>query len=96
MLTWLVYDISSDSARKKVSDACKNYGLYRIQKSVFLGTLNANQTDEIIEKSRELIEPKSDSLYVIPLCQEDFSKVQILGQGFDGELVADRLLTKVL
>ena len=96
MLTWLIYDISSDSARRKVSEACKNYGLYRVQKSVFLGTLNSNQADEVVEKSRELIDSKSDSLYVIPLCQEDFSKVQILGQGFDGELVADRLLTKVI
>ena len=96
MLTWLIYDISSDPARKKVSDSCKNYGLYRVQKSVFLGNLNSNRTDEIVEKSRSLIDPRTDSLYVIPICQEDFAKVQILGQGFDGELVADKLLTKVI
>ena len=96
MLTWLIYDISSDGARKKVSDTCKDIGLYRVQKSVFLGNLNSNRIDEIVEKSRELINPKTDSLYVIPICQEDFAKVQILGLGFDGELVADKLLTKVI
>lgn len=96
MLTWLIYDISKDKARKKVSDTCKNFGLYRVQKSVFLGKLNTNRTDEIVEKSRELINPKTDSLYVIPICNEDFGKAQILGQGFDGELVADELLTKVI
>lgn len=96
MLTWLIYDIASDRARKKISDSCKDYGLYRVQKSVFLGKLNANRTDEIVEKSRELINTKTDSLYVIPICNEDFAKAQILGQGFDGELVADELLTKVV
>ncbi len=96
MLTWLIYDISSDKARKKVSDACKNMGLYRVQKSVFLGDLNSNRVDEIVELSRELINPKTDSLYVMPMCKDDFSKVQILGQGFDGPLVTDDLLTKVI
>ncbi len=96
MLTWLIYDISSNPARKKVSDACKNLGLYRVQKSVFLGDLNSNRVDEIVELSRELINPKTDSLYVMPMCKDDFSKVQILGQGFDGPLVTDELLTKVI
>jgi hypothetical protein len=30
------------------------------------------------------------------MCREDFAKVQIVGQGFDGELVTDELLTKVI
>lgn len=95
-MIWFIYDISSDRSRKKVADECKNQGLYRVQKSVFLGSLNSNRVDEIVEKSRELIDVKTDSLYVIPICKEDFAKVQILGQGFDGELVADELLTKVI
>lgn len=71
-------------------------GLYRVQKSVFLGELNSNRIDEIVEFSRHCINTKTDSLYVFPICREDFGKIQILGQGFDGELVTDQLLTKVL
>ena len=96
MLTWLIYDISSDKSRKRVSDECKNLGLYRVQKSVFLGDLNTNRIDEIVEFSREWINAKTDSLYVFPMCRDDFDKIQILGQGFNGELVADKLLTKIL
>ena len=96
MLTWLIYDISSDKSRKRVSNECKNMGLYRVQKSVFLGDLNTNRIDEIVAFSREWINAKTDSLYVFPMGREDFDKIQILGQGFDGELVADKLLTKVL
>ena len=30
------------------------------------------------------------------MCKDDFAKAQILGQGFDGELVADKLSTNVI
>jgi crotonobetainyl-CoA:carnitine CoA-transferase CaiB-like acyl-CoA transferase len=35
--TWAIYDISEDKKRSRVAKACKNIGLYRVQKSVFLG-----------------------------------------------------------
>ena len=50
MLTWLVYDIVETKKRNKIVKACKQYGLYRVQKSVFLGTLNNNEIDEILAK----------------------------------------------
>jgi hypothetical protein len=30
------------------------------------------------------------------MCQDDFDKVRIVGQGFDRKLVADEVLTKVI
>ncbi len=91
MLTWLIYDISSNKRRNKVARACLNKGLYRVQKSVFLGELNANQIDEMAMMSKELIDEKTDSVYIFPLCQEDFGKVRVLGQGFDEKLVTDEV-----
>lgn len=96
MLTWLIYDISNDRTRSKIADRCLDYGLYRVQKSVFLGDLDKNRVDEIVLLSRELLDGGSDSMYVFPMCRDDFDKVQIIGQGFDGELVTDELLTKVI
>ena len=96
MLTWVVYDISSNKTRKKVADRCLDYGLYRVQKSVFLGDLEVNRVDEVALFSRELIDTERDSVYIFPMCREDFGKCQIIGQGFDGELVTDELLTKVI
>ena len=96
MLTWLIYDISSDKARGKIANRCLDMGLYRVQKSVFLGDLERNRTDEILLFSRELLNESTDSLYIFPMCRDDFDKVQIIGQGFDGELVTDELLTKVI
>lgn len=96
MLTWVVYDISKDRTRSKIADRCLNFGLQRVQKSVYLGDLEPNRVDEVIEFSRELLDLETDSVYVFPMCREDFEKVRIVGQSFDRELVADEVTTKVI
>jgi len=94
MLTWVVYDIVNTKKRTKVAKICKGYGLYRVQKSVFLGRLNNNQIDELAMRCRDIIEEKKDSVYAFPMCDEDFKKVKLLGQAFDKKLVSDEILAK--
>ncbi|MGB9601063.1 MAG: CRISPR-associated endonuclease Cas2, partial [Myxococcota bacterium] len=53
MLVWVIYDISEDKKRNKVAKFCKEYGLYRVQKSAFLGDINRNQFDELMLKCKE-------------------------------------------
>lgn len=94
MLTWVVYDIVDTKKRTKVAKVCKGYGLYRVQKSVFLGRLNNNQIDELGIRCGDIIEEEVDSVYVFPLCDDDFKKVKLLGQAFDKKLVSDKILAK--
>ena len=96
MLTWVVYDISDDRTRSRVADRCLDFGLQRVQKSVFLGNLDSNRVDEVILFSQELLNVETDSVYVFPMCRDDFEKVRIVGQGFDQDLVADKILTTVI
>jgi CRISPR-associated protein Cas2 len=96
MLTWVVYDIVKDRTRTKIAKRCLDFGLYRVQKSVFLGDLESNRVDEILLFSRELMDLETDSVYIFPMCRPDFENVRILGQGFDRRLVADEVLTKVI
>lgn len=96
MLTWVVYDISSDRTRAKIAQRCLDFGLCRVQKSVFLGDVPPNRVDEIILFSRELLNMETDAVYVFPMRREDFDRVRIVGQGFDKALVADEVLTKVI
>ena len=91
MLTWIVYDITVNKVRSKVAKICKGYGLYRVQKSAFLGDINRNQIDELALKCKELADKEKDSVYVFPMCNEDFMKVRIIGKAFDKELVADEV-----
>jgi len=96
MLTWVVYDITKDRIRSKVARRCLDFGLYRVQKSVFLGDLAPNRVDEIVLFSQELLDPETDAVYVFPMCRPDFDRVRIVGQGFDREMVTDAVLTKVI
>ena len=96
MLTWIVYDIAKDRTRTKIAKRCLDFGLTRVQKSVFLGDLPANRVEEILLASRDLLNLETDSVYAFPMCREDFGKVRIVGQGFDGKWVADEVLTHVI
>ena len=96
MLTWVVYDISKDKTRTKIAKRCLDFGLTRVQKSVYVGDLPPNRVREILLASQELLNLKTDSVYVFPMCRDDFSKVKIVGQGFDEKWVADEVLTHVI
>lgn len=74
---------------------CKDYGLYRVQKSVFLGTLNKNEVDELSLKCDEIINKKEDSVYIFPMCDDDFKKVKLLGQAFNKKMVKDEVIAKL-
>lgn len=93
-LLWVIYDITDDRTRDRVAKACKGKGLYRVQKSAFLGTLNRNQLDELKMMCEDLIDNDVDSVYIFPMCEEDFKKVKLLGQAFDKKLVSAELLAK--
>ena len=95
-LVWIIYDISDDGVRGRVARSCLEAGLYRVQKSVFLGTIERNRLDELCLVIERGIDGQSDSVYVFPLCQTDFDAVKVLGQGFDRALVSDRIGTLTL
>jgi CRISPR-associated protein Cas2 len=96
VLTWVVYDIAKDRTRERVARRCLDFGLYRVQKSVFLGDLAPNRVDEILLFSQDLLDLETDSVYIFPMCREDFERVRIVGQGFDRQLVADEVRMKVI
>jgi len=94
MITWVIYDIVKNKTRARIARECKSSGLYRVQKSVFLGDLNKQEIDELVIVCSELINKDKDSVYIFPLCAEDFKKVRLLGKAFDKDLVSDEVITK--
>jgi CRISPR-associated protein Cas2 len=71
---------------------CINSGLYRVQKSVFLGTLSENGRDTLALQCEALIDDAVDSVYIFPMDKQSFKSVKLLGQAFNKELVADKVL----
>ena len=94
MNIWVIYDIASSKngakRRRKIVKEIELFGLYRVQKSVFLGNIEKNRIDELILFSEELIDPDEDSVYLFPMCKEDFAAVTIVGKGFDKDLVTGK------
>lgn len=94
MIVWVIYDITDDKIRSKVARACKDMGLYRVQKSAFCGTLNRNQLDELKILLEELVTNNTDSIFIFPLCDKDFRRIILIGEGFDRDLISNRKITE--
>ncbi|SDC86174.1 MULTISPECIES: CRISPR-associated endonuclease Cas2 [unclassified Candidatus Frackibacter] len=96
MLVWFVYDIVEDRPRRKISEKAIELGLQRVQKSVFLGNVEETTADELLLYSDQMINEEEDSVYMFPMCQEDFKKIEILGQAFDKAMANNELKTLFL
>jgi CRISPR-associated protein Cas2 len=91
MIVWTMYDISDDRARTRVAKLCRQAGLYRVQYSVFLGTLSANELDELALAVEELIDPAQDKVYLFTMNRQELKQCVLLGQAFDKQLVSDNV-----
>jgi CRISPR/Cas system-associated endoribonuclease Cas2 len=54
LITLVIYDVEDDWARTRVSEACKDFGLQRIQYSCFRGKLSQNKREELYERMRRV------------------------------------------
>ncbi len=52
--TLVIYDVEDDRARTRVAEACKDFGLLRIQYSCFRGKLSQNKREELYERMRKV------------------------------------------
>jgi len=92
MLVWVIYDITKNKSRNRVAKICKQAGLYRVQLSVFLGTIdNKNELDSIVLEMEELIDLEKDSIYIFPMSKNELRQTRLLGQAFDRKLVTDEI-----
>ena len=91
MIIWVLYDIEKDKARNKVAKLCKQAGLYRVQYSVFLGTLENNEKDSLRLQIEELINIDKDSVYIFTMNKTELQQSALLGQAFDKKLVTDQV-----
>ncbi len=91
MIAWVLYDIEDDKVRSKVARLCKQAGLYRVQFSVFLGTIENNQKDTLELQIEELIDVEKDSVYVFPMSQSELKATALLGKAFDKKMITDEV-----
>jgi CRISPR-associated protein Cas2 len=68
----LVYDITDDRARGKISTACQDYGLDRIQYSAFSGELTRNHQEELMMRIEHHLGDLSGKVQLIPISPRDW------------------------
>lgn len=88
MIYWVIYDISENKRRSKVSELCKNFGLRRIQKSAFAGIMTKNVAEMLSIKCKDIID-KNDCVFIIPVCTNCFSNKLIIGY-FDEDALREK------
>lgn len=69
MQVLVMYDIASSRLRLKVAETCLDYGLDRIQFSVFLGDLSEPQRRALIATLQDLIGDEPSKLCILPIPQ---------------------------
>ncbi len=89
MLTWVIYDISDDKTRSKVANLCSQMGLYRVQKSIFLGPLESEEREELRLQFADLIDLKKDRVYFSVISKDEFERIEVVGRDFDRKLVGN-------
>lgn len=75
MVTLVIYDIPDDNTRNKLAEVCKDYGLRRVQFSAFLGNLNHNRRQELVQRLRRTLGRKEGNIQVWPVCDKDVALV---------------------
>jgi len=71
MMSIIIYDIPSDKLRNRIADICQDYGLKRIQFSAFLGEINHNRREELLQKIKREIGKKQANVQLFPICDKD-------------------------
>ncbi len=84
MVSLVIYDIADDKLRAKVADICLDYGLERIQYSAFIGELNHNRQEEILQKIRRKVGNNEADVQLFPICEKDLrlrKGIRVKGEG---------------
>ncbi|MDR1441043.1 MAG: CRISPR-associated endonuclease Cas2 [Bifidobacteriaceae bacterium] len=79
-LTVLVaYDVSEDSVRARVAALLQAWG-DRLQRSVFICTIDEDNLAALLEKVTGLLDLDSDSFMVMRQCADCWTKLEVRGQ----------------
>ena len=78
MMTLVIYDISNDEDRTKLSNMLQDFGLERIQYSGFKGDLNTHDRHILARQVKRFVTRERDSIYIIRLCNECAGLCQVV------------------
>ena len=75
----IVYDISEDKIRNKVSKILKQYGI-RVQYSAFEIEISRTELKSLLEEIEVMIDPETDSVFAFELSKNTQKKTIKIGE----------------
>ncbi len=78
MHTYVIYDVVSDRIRNKISEACLDYGLKRIQYSAFLGNISATRRHALEKRLIQELGKQEGKIEIIAVCEKDFQQRSVI------------------
>jgi len=91
MILWVLYDIEKDRARNRVAKICKQSGLYRVQYSCFLGSIDSSDKDILELRINDEINSETDKVYIFPMSKSELRDTVLLGQAFEKKWITDEV-----
>lgn len=73
--TLVIYDIVDDRIRSKISEACLDFGLARVQYSAFAGMVNRNKREELFLRLRQTLGDGAGKILIQPVCDKDVKQM---------------------
>lgn len=74
----LIYDIENDRQRAKIAEACKDYGLDRIQYSAFVGWLSRNYAEELMLEIEAILEEGRGDIQLILMPEKTWNERMVV------------------
>ncbi|MEM2184718.1 MAG: CRISPR-associated endonuclease Cas2 [Candidatus Methanomethylicia archaeon] len=85
MHTLVIYDITNDKIRLAIAQACKEAGLIRIQKSAFIGEINAQTRKHLKKKLTKILGKNKGNIQIFQICDADLKLREIIGEPYTEE-----------
>jgi len=89
---YVFYDVPDDRLRGKIADALKDYGLERVQKSVFFGSLSRNRVEELAQFLDELIGSMDADVRIVFIPPSFVDRVIVVRVMYSDVLSSERVI----
>ena len=89
MLYMIMYDIANNKIRTHIAKYLIRRGCMRIQKSIYIAKGSRSEMLEIGNTLKEINEiyANNDSIFVLPIPQEKFNNMKVIGKNMSFEIV---------
>lgn len=75
----VVYDVSDNNKRTKLSNYLKSKGLVRVQRSMFIGRVSSQTLKDVERGAKRIIDSGTDIVHIIPLTAYGYTHMKVLG-----------------